>query len=136
MGANEWRSLLPEADYVVLATPLTAETKHLIDADALKAMRPDAYLINIARGAVVDEAALIAALKEEWIAGAALDTFFTEPLPSESPFWTLPNVFVTPHCSGYSPRIAERTIALFLDNLSRYQTGKPLRNVVDKSVGY
>jgi phosphoglycerate dehydrogenase-like enzyme len=136
VGTDEWRSLLPEADYVVLATPLTPETRSLIDASALQAMRSTAYLINIARGAVVDEAALITALKEGWIAGAGLDTFHTEPLPPESPLWSLPNVFVTPHCSGFSARIAERTIALFLDNLSRYQSGQPLRNVVDKTTGY
>ena len=84
----------------------------------------------------MDEAALITALNEGWIAGAGLDTFCTEPLPPDSPFWSLPNVFVTPHCSGFSPRIVERVIALFLDNLTRYQAGKPLRNVVDKTVGY
>jgi phosphoglycerate dehydrogenase-like enzyme len=136
VGADEWRSLLPEADYVVLATPLTPETKGIINADTLRLMRPNAYLINIARGAVVDEPALITALREGWIAGAGLDTFCTEPLPSDSPFWSLPNVFVTPHCSGMTPRITERTIALFLDNLSRYRAGFCLRNVVDKTAGY
>ena len=136
VGANAWRSLLPEADYIVLATPLTPETKHLIDQSALRSMRSTAYLINIARGAVVDEAALITALQAGWIAGAGLDTFETEPLPSDSPLWLLPNVFITPHCSGFSPRIVDRIIALFLDNLNRYRTGQPLRNVVDKSAGY
>ncbi|MBW4690928.1 MAG: D-2-hydroxyacid dehydrogenase [Lyngbya sp. HA4199-MV5] len=136
VGLDEWRSLLPEADYIVLATPLTPETRNLIDESALRAMRSTAYLINIARGAVVDEAALLTALREGWIAGAGLDTFHTEPLPPESPFWSLPNVFVTPHCSGFSPRIVERAIALFLDNLNRYRTGQPLRNVVDKTLGY
>lgn len=136
VGANEWRSLLPEADYVVLATPLTPETKHLIDESALRSMHSNAYLINIARGAVVDEAALIRALQEGWIAGAGLDTFATEPLPPDSPLWSFPNVFITPHCSGYSPRITDRMIALFLDNLNRYRTGQPLRNVVDKQAGY
>ncbi|GAP94446.1 D-2-hydroxyacid dehydrogenase [Leptolyngbya sp. NIES-2104] len=136
VGADEWRSLLPEADYVVLATPLTPETKHLMDESALRAMHSNAYLINIARGAVVDESALITALKEGWIAGAGLDTFETEPLPSNSPLWSLPNVFITPHCSGYSPRIPDRMIALFLDNLDRYRTGRPLRNVVDKLAEY
>lgn len=136
VGADEWRPLLPEADYVVLATPLTSETKHLIDESALRSMHSDAYLINIARGAVVDEAALITALKEGWIAGAGLDTFETEPLPPDHPLWSLPNVLITPHCSGYSPRIVERMIALFLDNLKRYQTERPLLNVVDKQAGY
>lgn len=136
VGAEEWRALLPEADYVVLATPLTPETKGLFDRTALRSMRSTAYLINIARGEVVDEAALLMALSEGWIAGAGLDTFSTEPLPPDSPFWSLPNVLITPHCSGMSPRIVDRTIALFLDNLERYQTGEPLRNVVDQTTGY
>ncbi|NJR65693.1 MAG: D-2-hydroxyacid dehydrogenase [Leptolyngbyaceae cyanobacterium CRU_2_3] len=136
VGIEEWRSLLPEADYVVLATPLTPETRGMIDATALQLMRSSAYLINIARGAVVDQSALMTALSEGWIAGAGLDTFYTEPLPPDSPFWSLPNVFVTPHCSGFSPRIPERTIALFLDNLWRYQNGICLRNIVDQTIGY
>ena len=136
VGATEWRSLLPEADYVVIATPLTSETKGMFDATALRAMRPNAYLINIARGAIVDEAALLTALREGWIAGAGLDTFCTEPLPPDHPFWSLPNVFVTPHCSGFSPQVIQRSLALFLDNLTRYQAGIPLRNVVDKNAGY
>ncbi|OKH55878.1 D-2-hydroxyacid dehydrogenase [Scytonema sp. HK-05] len=136
VGADEWRSLLPEADYVVIATPLTKDTKGLIDEAALRLLRPSAYLINIARGAVVDEPALLKALGEGWFAGAALDTLVTEPLPPESPFWSLPNVFVTPHCTAHSPRTKERTIALFIDNLRRYQMGQPLRNVVDKEAGY
>jgi phosphoglycerate dehydrogenase-like enzyme len=136
VGADEWRSLLPEADYVVLATPLTPETRSMLDAEAIGLMKSSAYLINIARGAVVDESALITALSEGRIAGAGLDTFYTEPLPPESPFWSLPNVLVTPHCSGFSPRIPERAIALFLDNLSRYQNGICLRNLVDQTVGY
>ncbi len=136
VGVNEWRSLLPDADYVVIATPLTSETKGMIDTAALRSMRPSAYFINIARGAVVDETALLTALSEGWIAGAGLDTFSTEPLPPDSPFWSLPNVFITPHCSGFSPQVTERIIALFLDNLTRYRTGTPLRNLVDKQAGY
>jgi phosphoglycerate dehydrogenase-like enzyme len=136
VGANEWRSLLREADYVVVATPLTPETRGLIDAETLHLMRPTAYLINIARGAIVDESALLTALQEGWIAGAGLDTFETEPLPPESPFWSLPNVFVTPHCSALTPQLRQRIVALFLDNLTRYRQGQPLRNVVDKTAGY
>ncbi|MBD2516195.1 D-2-hydroxyacid dehydrogenase [Nostoc sp. FACHB-973] len=136
VGADEWRSLLPAADYVVIATPLTPETKGLIDEAALRSMRPSAYLINIARGAIVDEAALLTALREGWIAGAGLDTVATEPLPPESPLWSLPNAFITPHCSALSPRLKERIAELFIDNLQRYQTGQPLRNVVDKQAGY
>ncbi|WP_152588097.1 D-2-hydroxyacid dehydrogenase [Nostoc sphaeroides] len=136
VGADEWRSLLPAADYVVIATPLTPETRGLIDETALRSMRQSAYLINIARGAIVDEAALITALREGWIAGAGLDTVATEPLPPESPLWSLPNAFITPHCSALSPRLRERIAQLFIDNLKRYQTGQPLRNVVDKQAGY
>lgn len=136
VGGDEWRSLLPDADYVVIATPLTPETKGLIDEAALRSMRPSAYLINIARGAIVDETALLTALREGWIAGAGLDTVATEPLPPESPLWSLPNAFITPHCSGLSPRLKERIAELFIDNLQRYQSGQPLRNVVDKKAGY
>ncbi|MDM3847842.1 MAG: NAD(P)-dependent oxidoreductase, partial [Aphanizomenon gracile PMC644.10] len=132
----EWKELLPEAEFVVIATPLTSETKGMIDVETLRLFRPDSYLINIARGAIVDESALAKALQESWIAGAALDTVFTEPLPVESPLWTLPNVFITPHCSGNSPRVKERTVALFLDNLNRYHQGQSLSNVVDKTAGY
>ncbi|MEH1841307.1 MAG: D-2-hydroxyacid dehydrogenase [Nostoc sp.] len=136
VGADEWRSLLPAADYVVIATPLTPETKGLIDEAALRSMRQSAYLINIARGAIVDEAALLTALREGWIAGAGLDTVATEPLPPESPLWSLPNAFITPHCSALSPRLKERIAQLFIENLKRYQTGQPLQNVVDKQAGY
>ncbi|MDZ8105163.1 MAG: D-2-hydroxyacid dehydrogenase [Nostoc sp. DedQUE12a] len=136
VGVDEWRSLLPEVDYVVIATPLTPETQGLIDEAALRSMRPSAYLINIARGAIVDETALLTALREGWIAGAGLDTVATEPLPPESPLWSLPNAFITPHCSALSPRLKERIAELFIDNLKRYQTGQPLRNVVDKKAGY
>lgn len=136
VGANEWKALLGEAHYVVIATPLTKETKGLIDAEVFSLMRPDAYLINIARGAIVDEAELIKALQTGKIAGAALDTVFTEPLSPESPLWTQPNIFITPHCSGHSPKTKERAISLFLNNFTRYYNGKPLHNIVDKDAGY
>lgn len=133
---DAWRALLPEADYVVVAAPLTAETRGMVDAAAIAAMKPTAYLINIARGPLVDEAALAAALREGRIGGAALDTFEQEPLPPESPLWGLPNVTITPHATANSPRMRERQIALFLDNLQRFRNGQPLRNVVDKAAGY
>lgn len=136
VGVDEWRSLLPEADYVVVATPLTPDTKGMIDAAVLRSMQNSAYLINIARGAIVDEAALLLALKEGWIAGAGLDTFSTEPLPLDSEFWLLPNVFITPHCSAATPQTIQRIVDLFLDNLTRYRIGQPLKNLVDKQAGY
>jgi phosphoglycerate dehydrogenase-like enzyme len=136
VGANEWKALLPEADYIVIATPLTPETKGLINAETLRLMRPTAYLINIARGAIVDENALLTALREGWIAGAGLDTFESEPLPPESPFWSLPNAFITPHCSALTPQVRSRIVKLFIDNLTSYRNKEKLRNVVDKNVGY
>jgi phosphoglycerate dehydrogenase-like enzyme len=136
VGANEWKALLAEADYVVIATPSTPETKGLINAETLRLMRKSAYLINIARGAIVDENALLNALREGWIAGAGLDSFETEPLPTESPFWSLPNAFITPHCSALTPQLRSRIVELFLDNLTRYRHKKPLRNVVDRNAGY
>lgn len=136
VGEEEWRSLLREADYVVIAAPLTPQTRGMFDEAALRSLHAGAYLINIARGGIVNEAALLKALRENWFAGAALDTFGTEPLPPDSPFWTLPQVFVTPHFTGESPQVNQRSVALFLDNLERYQTGKSLLNVVDKKLGY
>jgi phosphoglycerate dehydrogenase-like enzyme len=136
VGEGEWRPLLGEADYVVLAAPLTAATRGMIGAAELAAMRPDAYLINIARGEIVDEAALVEALRAGKLAGAGLDVFAQEPLPQASPLWELPNVFLTPHISWSSPEIWPRVIELFLDNLRRYVAGEPLRNVVDKAAGY
>jgi phosphoglycerate dehydrogenase-like enzyme len=136
VGSADWRTLLPEADYVVIAAPLTPETTRMIDADALALMKPSAYLINVARGAVIDEPALIAALQTGRISGAALDTFTHEPLDRESPLWGLPNVVMTPHSTAFSPRMRERQMNLFLENLRRVQVGEPLLNVVDKAVGY
>lgn len=136
VGVNEWRQLLPQADFVVIATPLTPETKGMIDANTLALFRTNSYLINIARGGIVDEQALTQALEENRIAGAALDTVLTEPLPPESPLWKLPNLLITPHNSGDSPKTKQRTFDLFLENLTRYLEGKPLQNVVDKNAGY
>lgn len=136
VGADEWHSLLSDADYIVIATPLTPETKGMINADVLRSMRRSAYLINIARGGVVDEATLVIALKENWIAGAALDTLSTEPLPPDNPFWSLSNVFITPHCSSVSSRNIHRILELFFDNLNRYQSGLLLKNVVNKQRSY
>jgi len=136
VGPEQKLELLSWADFVVLATPLTRETENLIDAAALAAMKSSAYLINIARGECVADDALVAALRAGAIAGAGLDTFREEPLPASSPYWSLPNVIVTPHISGYTPRYFERTLELFRDNLRRFVSGQPLRNVVDKRLGY
>ena len=136
VGPAELHALLPDADFVVLTAPLTPETHHLIDAAALAAMKPTSFLVNIGRGGLVDEPALIDALQTGTIAGAALDVFETEPLPADSSLWQMDNVLITPHEAGASPHYHERAMAIFLDNLRRYSAGEPLRNVVDKRLAY
>lgn len=128
--------LLGESDFVVLATPLTPETRRLIGEPQLRAMKPAAYLINIGRGAIVDEAALVRALREGWIAGAALDVFEQEPLPPDSELWGLENLVISPHISGGTERYMQRAVAIFTGNLRRYLDGSPLENVVDPQRGY
>ena len=128
--------MLAECDYVVLIVPYTPETHHLIDAAALAAMKPSAVLINIARGGVVDEAALIDALQSGRLAGAALDVFEAEPLPPESPFWAMPNVIISPHVAGFTPHYHERVMGIFAENLRRFLGGEPLLNRADRECGY
>ncbi len=127
---------LAEADFVVLHVPHTADTRRLIDAAALARMKPSAILINCARGAVVDEAALIETLRSESIAGAVLDVFETEPLPAESPLWQMDNVVITPHVSDSVADWQRRLAAFFCDNLDRWRAGQPLENVIDPARGY
>lgn len=117
-------ALLPQADFVVLTCPLTPETELLINAQALAAMKPSAYLINMARGRVVDEPALLAALGEKRIAGAGLDIFWDEPLPADSPFWDLEQVLITPHTAGETRRYEENVIDILLENVARLQRGE------------
>jgi len=128
--------LLSDSDFVVLALPLTPETNKLIGQEELRTMKPTAYLINVARGSIVDEAALTRALEENWIAGAGLDVFVTEPLPVESRLWELPNVIFSPHVAAEIVDYDLQATRLFADNLRRYLSGKRLRNVVDKKRGY
>ena len=125
-----------DADYLAVTAALTSTTRGMVSAQILAAMRPTAWLINIARGPIVHEAALIAALRERRIAGAALDVFDTEPLPPSSPLWALDNVILTPHVSNSSPRVRDRTLSLALENLRRFKANEPLLNVVDKQAGY
>ncbi|HEY1350077.1 MAG TPA: D-2-hydroxyacid dehydrogenase [Ktedonobacteraceae bacterium] len=129
-------ALLPECDVVVLAAPLTAQTRGMFDAAAFEAMKRSAFLVNIARGALCDEAALLRALQEQRIAGAALDVFEQEPLPAEHALWKCPNVFISPHSSGLSAHYDERAAAVFRENLRRYLGAEPLLNAVDKAQGY
>jgi phosphoglycerate dehydrogenase-like enzyme len=134
--ASDLPYLLSTSDIVALTLPLTRESHHLIDAAALRSMKPTAYLINISRGGVIDEPALIEALREHRIAGAALDVFEQEPLPAGSPLWDLANLNITPHVSTTSEHFASRQAELFLENLRRYLAGEPLLNVVDPDRGY
>lgn len=133
---EQLRQMLAQCDYVVLAVPLTPQTLGMIGEAELRAMKPTAYLVNIARGEVCDEAALVRALEEGWIAGAGLDVFTQEPLPQNSPLWSLPNVILTPHIAGFSPNYEERAVDIFCENLRRYISGQPLLNVVNKTTGY
>ena len=135
-GGHALDRLLAESDYVVLTLPETRETRGLMDATALARMKPDAVLVNVSRGGLVDDEALAAALGEGRLRGAALDAFSTEPLPEGHPFWTAPRLLITPHTSAYTHRFWKRETELVLDNLERYQAGEPLRNVVDKAAGY
>jgi phosphoglycerate dehydrogenase-like enzyme len=135
-GPEGLPALLAESDFIVLAAPLTPETEGMIDEAALTQVKPGAWLINVARGRLIDERALIRALREGPLGGAVLDTFRDEPLMPGSPFYDLPNVIVTPHTSWSSGRVLDRSVELFCDNLRRYAAGEPLLNVVDPSVGY
>jgi D-2-hydroxyacid dehydrogenase (NADP+) len=133
---HDLKWLLAESDFVVLALPFTLETHKLIGEEQLHSMKPTAYLINISRGGIVDEEALVRALDEHWIAGAGLDVFATEPLPGDSRLWELPNVIFSPHVSGVMEDYNARATELFSENLRRYLTGKRLLNVVNKKRGY
>jgi phosphoglycerate dehydrogenase-like enzyme len=128
--------VLSQSDYVVLAVPLTEETHHLMGELAFQAMKPSAYLINVSPGAVVDETALLRALKVGLIGGAGLDVFESEPLPQESELWRLHNVMISPHIAGETAHYNEGAVALFCDNLRRYLADEPLLNLVDPQRGY
>jgi phosphoglycerate dehydrogenase-like enzyme len=135
-GPETLPELLSESDFVVLAAPLTPETEDLINADTLAMVKPGAWLINVARGRLIDERALLRALRDGHLGGAVLDTFRDEPLPPMSSFYDLPNVIVTPHTAWSSGRVLDRSVELFCDNLRRYATGEALLNVVDPDAGY
>lgn len=129
-------TMLAQADYVVLAAPLRNNTTALMNAERLGAMKSDAYLINVARGPLVDDHALLQALEQRAIAGAALDVFEHEPLPPDSPYWDMPNVLITPHSAALTDKLWERHFALLTQNLRRFLSGQPLLSVVDKQRGY
>jgi phosphoglycerate dehydrogenase-like enzyme len=136
IGLKDWRSRLGEFDWVIICAPLTSETDRLISAAELAAMKKSAWVLNISRGQVVDTGALQAALTAGRIGGAYLDVTDPEPLPADSRLWKLPNVILTPHTSFASPHFMRRAAQLFLDNLARFRSGLPLRNLVDLDAGY
>ncbi|MFL6222381.1 MAG: D-2-hydroxyacid dehydrogenase [Actinomycetes bacterium] len=135
-GPERLAELAGRADAMVVSLPLTDQTAGLIDRATIDRLPASCIFVNVGRGGVVDEPALIDALRERRIAGAVLDVFATEPLPEDSPLWTLPNVLVTPHAAALSARENERIVQLFVDNLRRYLDGRPLRNVVEPGVFY
>lgn len=130
------RSFLGECDYVVLLVPLTPDTRHMLNAGALRAMKKTALLVNLSRGEVVDEEALVKALQDGLIAGAALDVFVEEPLSQFSPLWEMSNVIISPHVGGMTPHYNERVVDILVENLGRYLNGDPLVNRVNVERGY
>jgi phosphoglycerate dehydrogenase-like enzyme len=136
VGPGRLHDELPQADVVVLSAPQTAETNRLIGAKELAMMKPDAVLVNVSRGKLIDEAALAAALESGRLRGAALDVFEHEPLARDSPLWARPDVIVTPHVSGFHAHYWPEASRLFTENLRRFEAGQPLANLVDKKAGY
>jgi phosphoglycerate dehydrogenase-like enzyme len=128
--------LLAESDFVVLAVPLTAETERLMNGPRLAQMKPGSWLINVARGNLIDQRALLRALRSGPLEGAVLDTIWEEPLPASSPLWDVPGLIITPHTSWSSGRVLDRSIELFCDNLARYRAGDEMLNLVDPKAGY
>lgn len=135
-GPDGFHEALGRADHVLDALPLTDGTRAMFDAKAFDAMRPTAHLVNVGRGATVDEDALIDAIRSGAIAGASLDVFVEEPLPSDSPLWSMPTVAVSPHISGDLDDWEEAVVGVFVDNLRRFVAGEPVRNVVDTEAGF
>jgi phosphoglycerate dehydrogenase-like enzyme len=130
------RMMVGECDYVVITLPETPGTHHFVNESILRSMKSDCFLVNVGRGSVVKEEDLIQALKKGWIAGAGLDVFESEPLPPESPLWSMQNVILTPHISGFTPHYDARAADVFEENLRRYVANEPLLNVIDRGTGY
>jgi phosphoglycerate dehydrogenase-like enzyme len=135
-GPEGFGRLLAESDFLVLTAPETPETRGAFDAATLARMKPGAALINISRGRLADEEALLHALREGRLRGAGLDVFAREPLPEDHPFWGLPNVLITPHVSAVTRHFWRRQTALILENFRRYLAGERLLNLVDKEAGF
>ena len=137
LGPDQWRAQLGTFDWIIIAVPATPDTQHMIGADELAAMKSDAVLVNIARGSVIDQDALVTALEAGAIGGALLDVTAPEPLPPEHPLWTLDNAQITMHLSGSAQTLMfQRAAARFLGNLERYRAGEPLTPMVDYAAGY
>jgi phosphoglycerate dehydrogenase-like enzyme len=135
-GSTQLDEVLPQADYVLLCAPVTPATTGLMDQARLARMKPEAYLLNVSRGPLIDEPALLRALQQRTIAGAALDVFVEEPLPPESPFWELDNLFITPHTAAVTERLWDRHYELIRENLERFLQRRPLLHEVNKKGGY
>jgi len=135
-GRDGLGKLLSHSDFVVLCLPLTAETRGMFALDEIRVMKPTAYLINVARGSLLQEAILIEALRRHWIAGAGLDVFEHEPLPPNHPLYNLDNVILTPHVAGVTPHYWDRMARVFVDNFRRFLAGEPLATPVDKARGF
>jgi phosphoglycerate dehydrogenase-like enzyme len=136
MPPERLHELLGRSDFVVVTAPLTSETQGMLGEAEFRAMKRSAFFIVFSRGGIADDDALLRALREGWIAGAGLDSFGTEPLPADSPFWTAPNTICTPHNGATTEATRRRGVEIFLDNLERFAAGRPLVNVVDKAAGY
>ena len=136
VAPERFAEVVREADYLAVTAALTPRTKGLVSAEIIATLKPTAWVINIARGPIVDEPALAAAVRERRIGGAALDVFDTEPLPATSPLWSLDNAILTPHVSNSSPTVRERSLALVVENVRRFKAGEPLLNLVDRAAGY
>jgi len=135
-GVNELHAMLPECDYVAVTAPLTEETRGMIGTREFGLMKPSAVILNVGRGPVIDEAAMVEALRTKRIRGAALDVFDAEPLPADNPLWDLDNVFMTAHCADHVDGWVESAVVFFLEQFARWRKGAPLKNVVDKRAGY
>jgi phosphoglycerate dehydrogenase-like enzyme len=135
-GVDGLHAMLPECDYVAVTAPLTHETTGMVGKREFELMKPNAVILNVGRGPVIDEAAMIEALRSKRIRGAALDVFSVEPLPAESPLWALDNVLLSSHCADHVENWVEDAVVFFVDQFSRWRRGEPLKNVVDKQAGY
>lgn len=133
---EELETILQKSDYVVVCAPLTPETRGMVGETELRMMRPEAVLLNLGRGPVVDEPALLRALRENWIRGAVLDVFDEEPLPEDHPFWTLDNILLSPHCADNTATWLNEAMELFLENYALFAKEEPLKNISDKKAGY